>query len=475
MSGPYDNDDNDDRLPGRDTDPPPAVDPRGERPRPRLIRVSDPPEAGSEAEDDSPLLPDSHPASVRNSHSGSPEDSHSVADEDSHSSAAEDDRDSQFPPDRDSQFPPEDLSPARPRVRSIPPGLSEIPPPLGETPSDAPPVTRGQRVRPLLVVERLSKVFPIRQGLFGDPQFLHAVEDVSFYLRRSETLGIVGESGSGKSTLARAVLRLTEPTFGRVLFDDRDITRMSQADLRPIRRRMQIIFQDPSAALNPRMTVREIVGEGLSIFRMAKDDAEATALVEKALSLTGLPPETMPRFPHELSGGQKQRVGIARALAVKPELLVCDEPLSALDVSVQAQIMNLLLRLQRDLGLSMLFISHDLRAVAHTSHRVAVMFLGKIVEMGPTATVCERRYHPYTRALFDAVPRLTRSTDSRARLPIVTDLAADTPSAIDPPKGCVYAPRCPHAEKGKCDVEVPVLTEVVPGSHHRVACWHPEV
>lgn len=379
----------------------------------------------------------------------------------------------------------------------------EVPARDTTVPLEAPPLARPARTRPLLVVERVSKVYPVRRGLFGQPLFLHAVEDVSFYLRRSETLGIVGESGSGKSTLARAVLRLTEPTFGRVVFDGQDITRMSSAELRPMRRRMQIIFQDPSAALNPRMTVRELVGEGISIFRMAKNDAEAAALVEKALGLVSLPPEVMGRFPHELSGGQKQRVGIARALAVKPELLVCDEPLSALDVSVQAQILNLLLRLQRDLGLSMLFISHDLRAIAHTSHRVAVMFLGRVVEMGPTAAVCEKRYHPYTRALFDAVPRLDIGASGRAsapyapyphfgfdadrdgapsarragraRLPIVTDLAAETPSAVDPPKGCVYTTRCPRAEKGKCDVEPPTLTEVVPGSHHRVACWHPEV
>ncbi len=335
------------------------------------------------------------------------------------------------------------------------------------------PVSRPGRTKPLLVVERVSKVFPVRKGIFGRPQFLHAVEDVSFYIRRGETLGIVGESGSGKSTLARAVLRLTEPTFGRILFDDRDITRMSAAELRPLRRRMQIVFQDPSAALNPRMTVRECVVEGISIFRMAKDDAEADALIEKALGLVGLLPEIMGRFPHELSGGQKQRVGIARALAVRPELLVCDEPVSALDVSIQAQILNLLLRLQKDLGLSMLFVSHDLRVIAHTSHRIAVMFLGRIVEMGPTYAVSEKRYHPYSRALFNAVPRF--GPEARTKLPIVTDLAAETPSAVDPPKGCVYVTRCPRAEKGKCDVDPPQLAEVVPGSHHRVACWHPEV
>ncbi|MBK8251587.1 MAG: ABC transporter ATP-binding protein [Polyangiaceae bacterium] len=375
-------------------------------------------------------------------------------------------RPSDFPQDRPSEWPA--------GIASIrPSALQSEAQKAGDGEEPVSRLPAGSRTRPLLVVERLSKVFPVHQGLFGSPQFLHAVEDVSFYLRRSETLGIVGESGSGKSTLARAVLRLTEPTFGRVLFDDRDITRMAPAELRPLRRRMQIIFQDPSAALNPRMTVRELVGEGLSIFRMAKDAAELDALIEKSLGLVGLGPETMGRFPHELSGGMKQRVGIARALALKPELLVCDEPLSALDVSVQAQIMNLLVRLQRDLGLSLLFISHDLRVIAHTSHRVAVMFLGRFVEMGPTTKVAQKRYHPYTRALFDAVPKM--GPDARTRLPIVTDLAADTPSAIDPPKGCVYAMRCPSAEKGKCDVETPLLAEVVPGSHHRVACWHPEV
>ena len=377
----------------------------------------------------------------------------------------------------DSDLPPPDAGDGEvpPARVSYPINLvTARPPPPDDEPTETEtvPSSRAARVRPLLMVQGLSKVFPVRRGLFGRPQFLHAVEDVSFYLRRSETLGVVGESGSGKSTLARAVLRLTEPTFGRIVFDDKDITRMSLADLRPVRRRMQIVFQDPSAALNPRMTVRECVAEGLSIFRLAKGEAETTAMVEKALAQVGLPAETMGRFPHELSGGQRQRVGIARALAVKPELLVCDEPVSALDVSVQAQILNVLLSLQKDLGLSMLFISHDLRVVAHTSHRVAVMFLGRIVEMGPTTAVCDRRYHPYTRALFDAVPRLGQKT--RGRLPMA-DPAAETPSAVDPPKGCAYAGRCPRVEKGKCDVEPPPLTEVVPGSHHRVACWHPEV
>lgn len=465
----------------RDDPPPPDEDEYSETGRPSIDQIVNPPFRPLERRSERPLAgpsnrppgPSDHPAGPSDMPSGPSDYPAGLSD---------------MPPGR-SDYPTE-LS-ERPLPGSdYPAALSDRPPILLQRPtvlSEYPlteaekaaaaaskPTSPGSvRARPLLIVERVSKVFPVRRGIFGKPQFLHAVEDVSFYLRRSETLGIVGESGSGKSTLARALLRLTEPTFGRIVFDEKDITHMSLADLRPMRRRMQIIFQDPSAALNPRMTVRECVAEGLSIFRMAKDDAEADGLIEKALATVGLPPETMARFPHELSGGQKQRVGIARALAVKPELLICDEPVSALDVSIQAQILNLLLRLQRDLGLSMLFISHDLRVVAHTSHRVAVMFLGRIVEMGPTTAVCEKRYHPYTRALFDAVPRLR--PDAKGRLPIVTDLAAETPSAVDPPKGCVYTPRCPRAEKGKCDVDTPILAEVVPGSHHRVACWHPEV
>jgi oligopeptide/dipeptide ABC transporter ATP-binding protein len=326
---------------------------------------------------------------------------------------------------------------------------------------------QGQK-GPLVQVEKLSRLYPVHGGLFGKPRFLHAVDGVSLYIRRGETLGLVGESGCGKSTLGRVVIRLLEPTLGRVLFDGQDITSMTSQELRPLRRRMQIVFQDPYSSLNPRMTLGEIVGEGIAIHRLAKGRLEAEHQVASVLAKVGLGAEMMGRYPHELSGGQRQRVGIARALAVGPEFIVCDEPVSALDVSVQAQVLNLLEALQDDLGLSMLFISHDLRVIEYATHRTAVMYLGRIVEMGPTADVAEKRHHPYTRALFGAVPSL--EADGRKRLV----LQGEPPSAIEPPAGCAFHPRCPRAEKGRCDVEAPQLQELVPGSHHRVACWHPE-
>jgi oligopeptide transport system ATP-binding protein len=240
---------------------------------------------------------------------------------------------------------------------------------------------------------------------------------------------------------------------------------------------MQIVFQDPYASLNPRMTVREIVGEGIAIHRLAKTRKEADEQVAAVLGKVGLRPEMMARYPHEFSGGQRQRIGIARALAVRPDFIVCDEPVSALDVSVQAQVINLLEALQDELGLSLLFISHDLRVVEYTSHRVAVMYLGRIVEVGPAAEVGERRYHPYTRALFsampEAVPAETAGAETAGKRRLV--LQGEPPSAVNPPTGCAFHPRCPRAEKGRCDVEVPTLEELVPGSRHRVACWHPEV
>lgn len=369
--------------------------------------------------------------------------------------------------------------------------------------------------RPLLQVDRLSKLYPLRRGPFVKPTFVHAVEGVSFSVRRGETLGLVGESGCGKSTLARTILRLSEPTAGRVVFDGTDITQLAEFKLRAMRRRMQIVFQDPYASLNPRMTVREIVGEGISIFGLAKDRAEADSIVEKTLLQVGLRADMMQRYPHEFSGGQRQRIGIARALAVKPEFLVCDEPISALDVSVQAQIMNLLSELQSELSLTMLFISHDLRATAFMSHRIAVMYLGRIVEIGPVADVYERRYHPYTRALFHAMPKAagaalsplssSRPASSSERTPLSLPptssvmhtpvpgsakpvsspiakgaglvrrlLIGEAPSAVEPPKGCVFYSRCPKADPGRCDKEAPALSELVAGSQHRVACWFPE-
>jgi oligopeptide/dipeptide ABC transporter ATP-binding protein len=322
---------------------------------------------------------------------------------------------------------------------------------------------------PLLQVEKLSKLFPLRRGLFGAQRFVHAVDGVTFYIRHAETLGLVGESGSGKTTLGRTIVRLVEPTLGRITFDGRDMTRMREGELRALRRRMQIVFQDPYSSLNPRMTVREIVGEGIAIYKLAKTRAEADERVAALLEKVGLRSDMLGRFPHEFSGGQRQRIGIARALAVEPEFIVCDEPVSALDVSVQAQIINLLESLQEEMRMSFLFISHDLRVVTYTSHRMAVMYLGRIVEMGPTSDVAEKRHHPYTRALFDAIPRA--QPGSKRRLLV----QGEPPSAVDPPKGCVFHTRCPKAEPGKCDVEIPLLEEVVPGSHHRVACFHPDV
>ena len=335
----------------------------------------------------------------------------------------------------------------------------------------APSVGRARVARPLLHVEKLSKLYPVQQGLFGKQSFVHAVDGVTFYIRKGETLGLVGESGCGKSTLGRASIRLVEPTLGRILFDGKDLTRMPEPELRAMRRRMQIVFQDPYGSLNPRMTVREIVGEGIAIHRLAKTGGDAEAMVADVLRKVGLHPEMMGRFPHEFSGGQRQRIGIARALAVSPDFIVCDEPVSALDLSVQAQVVNLLEELQDELSMGLLFISHDLRVVAYVSHRIAVMYVGKIVEMGPAQDVVERRHHPYTRALFEAMPSIEGAGGGRRR----RVLAGEPPSATLPPEGCVFHPRCPRAERGKCDVEVPSLEEIVPGSHHRVACWHPHI
>ncbi|WP_437675568.1 ABC transporter ATP-binding protein [Sorangium sp. So ce131] len=323
--------------------------------------------------------------------------------------------------------------------------------------------------RPLLQVERLSKLYPVQRGPFARPSFVQAVDGVTFHVHRGETLGLVGESGSGKSTLGRTAIRLVEPTLGRIFFDGEDLTAMSGRALRATRRRMQIVFQDPYGSLNPRMTVREIVGEGIVIHRLARSRDEATTMVEGALQKVGLRPDMMERFPHEFSGGQRQRIAIARALVVRPHFVVCDEPVSALDLSVQAQIINLLEELQDELSLSLLFISHDLRVIEHVSHRIAVMYLGRIVEIGPAKDVAERRHHPYTRALFDAMPSLDRGGKARRLLPGAPG------SAINPPEGCVFHPRCRKAEEGKCDVEIPPLEELAAGSGHRVACWHPEV
>jgi oligopeptide/dipeptide ABC transporter ATP-binding protein len=327
----------------------------------------------------------------------------------------------------------------------------------------------GQRPRTLVATDRVAKYFPVRTGwLARSSRFVRAVDGVSIRVRRGETVGLVGESGCGKSTLGRLMLRLIEPTFGRLLFDGHDVTQVSQRELRPLRRRMQIIFQDPYSSLNPRMTVREIVGEALRIHKLAKTrDAEEARIVQ-LLERVGLRADAMDRYPHEFSGGQRQRIGIARALAVEPEFIVCDEPVSALDVSIQAQIVNLLVELQETMGLAYLFVSHDLRIVEHVSHRVAVMYLGKIVEQASAEALYEEPRHPYTRALLAAAPQ---PDPERKRVRLL--LEGDVPSPIDPPSGCAFHPRCPRVVRGTCDKETPLLEEIAEGTGHKVACWNP--
>ncbi len=338
--------------------------------------------------------------------------------------------------------------------------------------SDAPPNEKGTaRPRTLIATERIAKYFPVRSGFFSrSEKLLRAVDGVSIRVRRGETVGLVGESGCGKSTLGRLMLRLVEPTFGRIVYDGRDIVPLSASDMRPLRRKMQIIFQDPYSSLNPRMTVREIVGEAIQIHKLAKSKNDEDDMVASLLRKVGLRTDVMGRYPHEFSGGQRQRIGIARALAVQPEFIVCDEPISALDVSIQAQIVNLLMDLQDELGVAFLFISHDLRVVRHISQRVAVMYLGRLVEQGTTAQVYDAPLHPYTRALLGAVPT---PDPEKKRLRIVVE--GDAPSAIDPPPGCPFHPRCPRALKGTCDKEMPPFAEQTIGTGHKVACWNPHV
>jgi oligopeptide transport system ATP-binding protein len=323
---------------------------------------------------------------------------------------------------------------------------------------------------PLLRVERLSKFFPVKRGLGARPRLVRAVDGVSFTIRPGETLGLVGESGCGKTTLGRTILRLVEPTFGRIVFDGQDLAPLSQRQLRPLRRRMQIIFQDPYSSLNPRLTVRATVGEALRIHRLVSSRSEEVARVEALLRRVGLHADSMDRYPHEFSGGQRQRIGIARALAVQPDFIVCDEPLSALDMSIQAQIVNLLLDLQDEFKLAYLFISHDLKVVEYVSHRVAVMYLGSVVELATASSLYERRHHPYTRALLSAIPV---PDPQHRRLRIL--LEGDVPSPIDPPSGCTFHPRCPRMLVGQCDTQIPRLHELESGSGHRVACWNPHV
>jgi oligopeptide/dipeptide ABC transporter ATP-binding protein len=312
---------------------------------------------------------------------------------------------------------------------------------------------------PVLLVENLRKYFEI-----GKRQILKAVDDVSFTVARGEVLGIVGESGCGKTTLGRTVARLYKPTSGKIVFDSEDTTNKSDAKLLGFRKKLQMIFQDPYASLDPRMTAGEIIAEPIDVHTLARG-SERTERINYLLNLVGLNPEHANRFPHEFSGGQRQRIGIARALAVDPEFIIADEPISSLDVSIQAQIVNLLTRLQEERGLSFMFIAHDLSMVRHFSHRVAVMYLGKIVEIAPSGKMHASPLHPYTKALMSANPipdPVVENSRTRIALP------GEVPSPIDPPPGCRFAERCPHAHD-RCREEEPVLKEAETG--HRVSCF----
>ncbi|MDW8180559.1 MAG: ABC transporter ATP-binding protein [Anaerolineae bacterium] len=317
----------------------------------------------------------------------------------------------------------------------------------------------------LLRVENLVKWFPITRGIIFTRTigYVHAVDGVSFEIRRGETLGLVGESGCGKSTVGRTILQLYRPTRGHVYFDGVDLTQLKGSELRRMRRRMQIIFQDPYASLNPRMTVGQIIAEPLEIHGIARGK-EARERVEELLRLVGLNPIFADRYPHEFSGGQRQRIGIARALALQPDFIVCDEPISALDVSIQAQIVNLLQELQERFHLTYLFIAHDLAMVRHISDRVAVMYLGKIVELADRIELYENPLHPYTQALLSAVPVPDPAVEARRQRII---LRGEVPSPVNPPGGCRFHPRCPIAQE-ICKRVEPEWREVRPG--HWVAC-----
>ncbi len=315
----------------------------------------------------------------------------------------------------------------------------------------------------LVELDHLTKRFAVKQGVFARGKAeVHAVEDISLDVRRGETLGIVGESGCGKSTTARLILRLLDPTAGTIRFDGRDISKLSARQLRPLRREMQMIFQDPYSSLNPRKTVGQIIGAPFEIHGVKGGKQR----VQDLLETVGLSPEHYNRYPHEFSGGQRQRIGVARALALSPKLIVCDEPVSALDVSIQAQILNLLRTLQDEFNLTYVFISHDLSVIRQIADRIAVMYLGKIVELGDSESIYESPKHPYTAALLSAVPRPTAAA---GRQRIV--LSGDVPSPVAPPAACVFHPRCPRFHKGHCDVDTPELRELEP--RHEAACHYP--
>ncbi|MEA2460765.1 MAG: peptide/nickel transport system ATP-binding protein [Actinomycetota bacterium] len=327
----------------------------------------------------------------------------------------------------------------------------------------------------LIEVKHLTKYFPVTQGIIFQKEVarVHAVEDVSFSIRPGETLGLVGESGCGKSTTARLIMKLIESTSGQIIFDGRDITKMSRKEMVPLRREMQMMFQDPYSSLNPRQTIGQIIGAPFSIH---KTEGDSKKKVRDLMDRVGLNPEHYNRYAHEFSGGQRQRIGVARALALRPKIIVCDEPVSALDVSIQAQVLNLLEDLQDEFKLTYLFISHDLGVVRHISDRIAVMYLGRLVEVADADELYDHPKHPYTTALLSAVPKGYNAEDTNVSKRIV--LEGDVPSPVDPPSGCPFHPRCPKARQvgggeipEKCRTEMPPLGEIE--TQHRAACWYP--
>jgi oligopeptide/dipeptide ABC transporter ATP-binding protein len=325
----------------------------------------------------------------------------------------------------------------------------------------------GNGASPLVEVEHVKLHFPIKEGIVFDREVarVHAVDDVTFQLREGETLGLVGESGCGKTTLSRALMRLIDATDGLIRFRGSDITHASRKQLEPLRREMQMVFQDPFASLNPRKRVGQIIGMPLRLHGVERDDVEER--VRELLDRVGLHPEHLNRFPHEFSGGQRQRIGVARALALEPKLIVLDEPVSALDVSVQAQIINLLDDLQDEFGLTYLFVAHDLSVVRHVSDRIAVMYLGKLMEVSPAEALHSKPIHPYTNALLAAVP-IPDPEENRRRERMV--VSGEPPNPIDPPSGCVFHPRCPRATDICREIEPPLAR--YPGGH-LAACHHP--
>jgi oligopeptide/dipeptide ABC transporter ATP-binding protein len=325
----------------------------------------------------------------------------------------------------------------------------------------------GAGAQPLVAVDHLSIRFPVgRTGFWGkQTNFVSAIDDVSFTIGRGETLGLVGESGSGKTTLGRAVLRRLTPATGTITFKGEDITMTSGEELRQLRRHMQLVFQDPYASLNPRKTILQLVAEPLIVHGLAKNNEEARPVVADLLDRCGLPVDTIDRYAHAFSGGQRQRIGIARALSLRPDFIVADEPVSALDVSVRAQVVNLLQDLQAELGLTYLFIAHDLSVVRHISHRIAILYAGKMVEIAPTHSLYESPLHPYTEALLSSVP-IPDPPLQRARRRIV--LQGEIPNPVNPPAGCRFQTRCPLVE-ARCRVETPPLEEKAPG--HWAACF----